>query len=319
MRRRDFIQGIAGSAIAWPLAARAQQERRVGILMPGPESDAEQQTLVAIFQQTLRELGWNEGQNLAIYLRWGAAQAQNIVALDPEVILAYPTSVLIQLRRETSTIPIVFVGVSDPLAQGIVTSLARPTGNITGFSNPSFSLVGKALQMLKDIAPNVSRIALIISADNGSAPAFLQAFNTLSPSLAITPVTVVYKDGIEIKHAIEELASQPNGGLFFPRDTNTRLDKDLIVQLAAQHNLPAVYAQREMVTAGGLMSYGIDQVEAFRSAASYVDRILRGAKPSDLPIQEPTRFQLVINFKTAKSLGLTVPLGLRASADEVIE
>jgi putative ABC transport system substrate-binding protein len=326
------------------VAARAQQPeqmRRVGVLMVGPESDPEQQAQVAVFQQVLGQLGWVEGRNLKTYVQWavadqlGALEPHNrsepstksaisravkeLVALEPDVILASPTVVLIPLQRETSSIPIVFVGVSDPLAQGIVTSLARPTGNVTGFSNPQFSLVGKSLQMLKDIAPDVSRVALIISAANGSAAAYFRAFNTVATSFAVTPVTAAYRDRTDIERAIEAFSRQPNGGLVLPRDTTTNLNRDLIVELAARYRLPAVYAQREIVASGGLMSYGIEPSEAFQGAASYVDRILRGAKPSDLPVQEPTRFEFVINLKTAKGLGLTIPPSIQMTADAVIE
>jgi putative ABC transport system substrate-binding protein len=321
MRRRDFL-GALRAAAAWPLAARAQQPermRRIGVLMVGPESDTEQQDLVAIFQKALSELGWNEGRNLKTYLRWGAAYAKDIVALEPEVIMAFPTIVLIPLQKETNSIPIVFVGVSDPLAQGIVTSLARPTGNVTGFSNPQLSLVGKSLQLLKDVAPDVSRVSLMISTSNGSAAAYFRVFRTLAASFALTPITSAYRDSSDLERMIEEFSRQPNGGLLFPRDTNTGLNRDLIIELAARHHLPSVYAQREMVASGGLMSYGIDPGEPFRDAASYVDRLLRGAKPSELPVQEPTRFEFVINLKTAKALGLRVPLTLQTTADEVIE
>ncbi len=323
MRRREFITLVSGAAATWPLAAHAQQQgdqiRRVGVLMVGPESDAEQRAQVAMFQHSLEQLGWSEGRNLKTFLRWGISSVKDIVGLQPEAILAFPTNVVIPLRKETSSIPIVFVGVSDPLAQGIVTNLARPTGNITGFSNPPFSLVGKSLQILKDIAPNVSRVALIIGTSNGAAAGYFDAFHKLAASFALTPVIITFNNSSDIERGVDEFSRQPNDGLFFPRDTSTNQNRDLIVQLASRHRLPAVYAQREFVAAGGLMSYGTDPNEAFRRAASYIDRILRGAKPGDLPVQEPTLFELVINLKTAKALGLTVPLTLQTTADEVIE
>jgi putative tryptophan/tyrosine transport system substrate-binding protein len=322
MRRREFIS-LIGAAASCPVAALAQQPedqaRRVVVLMVGPESDAEQRAQVDMFHRALEQLGWNEGQNLKTYVRWGLSSVKNVVGLQPDAILAYPTNVVILLQKQTRSIPIVFVGVSDPLAQGIVTSLARPTGNITGFSNPQFSLVGKSLQILRDIAPNVLRVALIISATNGAAAGYFDAFHKFSGSFALTPVVISFNDSSDIERGVEEFSREPNGALFFPRDTATNLKRDMVVGLATQFRLPAVYAQREFVAAGGLISYGIDPNEPFQRAASYVDRILRGARPGDLPVQEPTRYELVINLKTAKALGLTIPLALQATADEVIE
>ncbi len=323
MKRRDFIVLIGGVVAAWPIATQAQQPedqiRRVGVLMVGPESDAEQQAQVAMFQQALEQLGWSEDRNLKTFVRWGVSSLKDILDLHPDAILAFPTNVVKPLQKETRSISIVFVGVSDPLAQGIVTSLARPTGNITGFSNPQFSLVGKSLQILKDIAPNVSRVALVVSSTNGAAGGYIDTFRKSSASFALTPVIITFNDSSDIERGVDDFSRQLNGGLFFARDTNTNQNRDLVVALAARHHLPAVYAQRDFVTVGGLMSYGTDPNEPFRRAASYIDRILRGAKPADIPVQEPTRFELVINLKTARTLGLTVPLTLQTTADEVIE
>ena len=223
------------------------------------------------------------------------------------------------LLKETQSIPIVFVGVSDPLSQGIVTSLARRGGNVTGFSNPAFSLVSKSLQMLKEIAPTVERVAVIISAVNGSAPMYFRVVDEIAKSLAITPVKATFQTRAEIKGVVEAFAAYPNGALFVPRDTTSENNRDLLIELAALHRLPAIYGRRSFVADGGLISYGSDPMDQYRTAASYVARILRGEKPGELPIQEPTKFELTLNLKTAKALGLTVPLTLQAAADEVIE
>jgi len=327
--RRQFISALGGAAVTWPIAARAEQAdrvRRIGVLTSYSEADPEGQVQLAQFRQVLQDLGWVVGRNVQIDYRWSAGNIDNtrkyareLVALAPDVILAAPSNVVIRLLTETRSIPIVFANVSDPITQGVVASLARPGGNVTGFSNPPFSLVGKSLQLLKEVAPGVSRVALIISDSNGAAPIYFRVFDDVANTLAITPVKSPFHDRSGIEQAIEVFAREPNGGLFVPRDNISEENRDLFVELAARHHLPAVYARRTIVADGGLMSYGSDPLEQYRGAASYVDRILRGEKPGDLPVQEPTKFEFVINLRTAKALGLTIPQALRTTADEVIE
>jgi putative ABC transport system substrate-binding protein len=330
MRRRAFITLLGGAAAAWPLAARAQQGarmRRIGILM-GAADDGGYTQQVAAFRQALEQLGWSEGRNLATEMRWGGndparikALAAELVSLEPEVILAAPSNTVIAVQRATRSIPIVFVNVSDPVGQGIVDSLSRPTGNVTGFSRLEFSLVGKWLQLLKEIAPGTSRIALMIFTINAASPGWYRMFENVAPSLAIEPIAAPMRERAEIERTIEVLARKPGGGLIVPGDTVVRTPavRRSIVELAARHRVPAIYHGPEFVAAGGLMSYGVDPTDPFRRAAEYVDRILKGETPADLPVQQPVKFQLVINLKTAKALGLSVPLTLQASADEVIE
>jgi putative ABC transport system substrate-binding protein len=331
IERREFITLLGGAAVAWPLATRAQQPermRRVGVLMGWREGNPESQARLAMFKKGLAELGWIEGQNVRIDLRWGGGDADRIkalaaelVSLDPEVILAGPSNSLIPLQKETRSIPIVFVSVSDPLGQGIVESLARPTGNVTGFSNLEFSLMGKWLQMLKEIAPGVARVAVMISTSNLVSANWYRVFNTLAPSFAVEPIAAPIRERADIERTIEALGRAPGGGLIVPGDTLVRTPdvRRSMVELTARHRVPAMYPGPEFVADGGLMSYGVDQIDPYRRAASYVDRILKGETPADLPVQQPTKFELVINLRTAKALGLSVPLTLQASADEVIE
>ena len=309
MRRRKFI-ALFGSTAAWPLAARAQQggqARRIAVLMSFDETDPEGQGSVALFRQVLKESGWVEGGNVQLFVRWARLSddivkyAGAVVSLSPDVILASSTRALLPLLKETHSIPIVFVGVSDPLVQGIVTSLARPGGNVTGFSNPSFSLVGKSLQLLKEIAPEVSRVAVIISASNGAAPMYFRVIDSIAKSLAITPVKATFRTRPEIEQVIEAFASEPNGALYVPRDNFAETNRDLFIKLASLHHLPAVYGPRTFVADGGLLSYGSDPLDQYRGAASYVDRILRGEKPGDLPIQEPTKFGLSLQPQDRQS------------------
>lgn len=329
MRRRGFIT-LLGGAVAWPLAARAQQSermRRIGVLFGGP-NDANFQSKFAAFRQMLQQLGWIDGRNIEFNIRWGGNDAERIVTearelvrSKPDVILVGPTNALIPLKKETDSIPIVFVQVSDPLGQGIVESLARPTGNITGFSNLEFSLIGKYLQILREIAPSTTRIAVMIHTSNAVSANWFRMFNTVAPSFAIEPITAPVRDRADIERTIESLARRPNGGLILPSDTfveNPDVRK-FIVGLAALHRVPTLYTNPEFVRGGGLISYGIDQLDQYRGAASYVNRILKGETPADLPVQQPAKFELVINLKTARALGLNVPLSLQASADEVIE
>ncbi len=328
MRRREFIT-LLGGATAWPLAARAQQSERVrlvGILM-GSADNVEMRSRIGAFVNAFQELGWIEGRNVRIDLRWGgsperiAAQARGLVQLQPDVIFVGPTNALIPLQKETRTIPIVFVSVSDPLGQGFVQSVARPTGNITGFSNLEFSLIGKWLQIVKEAVPGVRQVALMISTANASSPKWYQTFNGIAPTAGIEPITASIRHPGDIEDTVKSLARVPNSALIVAGDTlvETPPIRRLIVDLTAAHRLPALYGTLTFAGEGGLIVYGIDQVDPYRRAASYVDRILKGEKPGDLPVQQPTKFRFVINLKAAKALGIELPPTLVATADEVIE
>ena len=290
MRRREFITLLGGVA-AWPLAARAQQPermRRLGVLI-GSDDNADARGLFAEFHHALEQLGWSYGGNIQIDIRWGSdsergtAYAKELVRLNPEVIFAGPTNVVLALQRETRTIPIVFVRVSDPIGQGIVESLARPNGNITGFSNADFPILGKQVQLLKDIVPTVFRVGLMIHAINAASTYYYRLLDELAPSLGITPFAAPIREIGEIEPIFNTLAQGPRSGLVIPGDTvlETRPVRELIVRLAASHGLPAVYGRRTFVADGGLVSYGVDPADLFRRAAAYVDRILRGERPSD--------------------------------------
>jgi putative ABC transport system substrate-binding protein len=331
MRRRDFITGIAGSAAAWPLAARAQQPdrvRRIGVLAALAEDDPEMTARLAAFRQGIQKRGWSEGRNVSIDIRCAPLSsedqarvvAKELIALQPDVILALTTPAVAALQRESRAIPIVFVGITDPIGAGFVASMPRPGGNITGLMLFEASVTGKWLAMLKEIAPRLERAAFMTNPK--TAPSYnyyLRAAQSLSPSLGIKVVPSLVENATDIERTIEAFARTPNGGLLLTPDTHTNGHRDLIIALAAQHSLPTVAWLRAFVAAGGLMSYGVDFVDMSRQAASYVDRILRGDKPSDLPVQAATKFETIINLKTAKALGLTVPPGLLVAADEVIE
>jgi len=301
--------------------------RRVGVLFGGPNT-ADFRSKLAAFQQTLQQVGWVEGRNIEFDIRWGSndadrilQEAHELVRVKPDVILVGPTDALVPLKKETETIPIVFVGVSDPLGRGIVKSIARPTGNVTGFSNLEFSLIGKYLQILKEIAPSTKRVAVMIHTSNAVSVNWFSMFNTVAPSFAIEPITAPVRDRADIEQTIESLAREADGGLILPGDTyvdNPDVRK-FIIGLAASYKLPALYTNPEFARDGGLMSYGLDQLDQYRGAAYYVNRILKGETPADLPVQQPTKFELVINLKTARAMGLTVPLTLQTIADEVIE
>jgi putative ABC transport system substrate-binding protein len=327
MRRRKFL-GLVGGAASWPVVALAQQPapmRRIGVLVGLAENDPEMKERLAGFRQGLEKLGWSEGSNVRIDYRFAPAGAQahllarELVALQPDVILAQSTPATAALKPETSTIPIVFAGVADPIGSGFIASLARPSGNLTGWLQYEEGITGKWLAMLKEIAPNLKRAALLANPRTAAFDYFLRSAKTLAPSLAIEVVPMPIENANDFERSIEGFAREPNGGLVLPPDTTTVIHRDLIITLAARHRLPAVYAVRVFVAAGGLMYYGTDFVELYRQAASYVDRILRGAKITDLPVQLPTKFETVVNLKTAKALGLTVPQGLLVAADEVIE
>jgi putative ABC transport system substrate-binding protein len=331
MKRREFITLLGGTTAAWPLAARAQQGermRRIGVLMGFAEDDPQVKAFLAGLQQGLERLGWLEGRNVRIDYRYAPAAnpaqapalARELAILQPDVIVVQATPLVAALQRETRTIPIVFVGIADPIGSGFIESMVRPGGNLTGFMLFESSVVGKWLAMLKEIAPRLARAALVINPK--SAPYYnfyLRAAEAAAPSLAIEIVPSFVEEATDIEHSIKALARVSNAGLVFPPDNMTNLHRDLIIALAAKHRLPAVYNARIWVAAGGLMSYGSVRVDQYRQAASYVDRILRGAKPADLPAQAPTKYETTLNLTTAKALGLTVPPGLLVSADEVIE
>jgi putative tryptophan/tyrosine transport system substrate-binding protein len=330
MRRREFISLLGGAAVLWPLAAHAQQGervRRVGVLMALPEDDPDTKARLAGLRQGLEALGWFEGRNVRIDYRFAPAGvgaqvlAKELVALQPDVIVGNASPVTGALQRETRTIPIVFTGVADPIGSGFITNLARPGGNITGFLLFEASITGKWLAMLRGIAPALSRAALVINPKTAVYyEFFLRAAQASASSLAIELVFAPIENAAaDIERTVEAFAQAPNGGLLLPPDTNTIVHRDFIIALAARHRLPAVYSDRLFVEAGGLMCYSTNRADQFRAAASYVDRILRGAKPADLPVQVPTKYETVINLKTAKALGLSVPPGLLVAADEVIE
>jgi putative ABC transport system substrate-binding protein len=329
-RRRQFMALLGGAAAAWPLAARAQQGeqvQRVGVLMGLAEDDPDAKARLAGFRRGLESLGWSEGRNIRLDTRFapGLAQVQvlakELVALQPEVILAHATPLVAALQRETVAIPIVFANITDPVGSGFVASLARPGGNITGLLLFEASITGKWLAILKEVAPHLARAALVINPQ--TAPYydyFLREAQAAAASLAIEVVfSPIGGTAADIERAINAFASVPNGGLVLPPDANTTVHRDLLIALAARHRLPAVYSDRLFVVAGGLLCYSIDRIDQFRQAASYVDRILRGVKPADLPVQTPTKYETVVNLKTAKTLGLTVPDKLLVAADEVIE
>jgi putative ABC transport system substrate-binding protein len=330
MQRREFITLLGGAAVAWPRAARAQQAdrmRRVGVLESRTADDPEGRARLAVFAEGLRELGWTEGRNVRIDYRWAAANADRhrtyaaeLVALAPDVILTSASASVTALQQTTRTVPIVFVNIIDPVGAGFVASLARPGGNATGFTLFEYSLSGKWLELFKEIAPNLTRIAILrdpaIAAGIGQF-AVIQAMAPPSFGVELSPIDE--RDGGEIERDIAAFARAPNGGLIVTASSGAVANRDLIIMLAARHRLPAVYPFRYFVTSGGLISYGPDTTEQYRRAASYVDRILKGQKAADLPVQAPTKYELAINLKTAKALDLTVPPSLLARADQVIE
>jgi putative ABC transport system substrate-binding protein len=329
MRRRDFMRAIGVAAASWPIAARAQQPvrmRRIGVLFNFSSDDAEGQARNAAFLQGLQEHGWAVGVNIRIDARWATTNAAEIrrhaaelVALAPDVILATGGSSVGALLQVTRRVPVVFPNAIDPVGAGIVQSLERPGGNVTGFMTQENNVAGKWLEILKDIAPRVTRAAVLRNSDVSSGPAQFGIVQAAAPSLkmSVTPVNVFEVSAIE--RAVAAFARSPNGGLIITAASSGRRYRDSIIGSAARHKLPAVYPARLFAFAGGLISYGPDQIRQYRHAASYIDRILRGEKPADLPVQAPTKYELVINLKTAKALGLTVPPTLLARADEVIE
>ena len=328
MIRREFIT-LLGSAAAWPVVARAQpgkRTRRIGVLLPAAADDSNYQARVGAFLQGLALLGWTVGRNVWIDTRWATANAADIrrhaaelVALALDVILATGGTAVGALQQATRTVPIVFPVLGDPVAAGFIDSLARPGGNITGFMNFENSMGGKWLELLKQIAPGVTRAAVLRDTAEGSGTSQFAAIQAVAPSLRVEVNPVNMRDAGEIERAVAAFARSPNGGLILTAGAAAQLHLNLIVTLAARHKLPAVYPERTWVGAGGLISYGPDQIDQYWQAAGYVDRILKGEKPADLPVQAPTKYETVLNLKTAKALGLDVPPSLLARADEVIE
>ena len=328
MRRREFIT-LLGGAAAWPLAARAQQSRRmrrVGALLPYAANDPQAQTRNAAFLQGLQQLGWTVGTNVQIDYRWAAGNeddtrkyAAELVALAPDVIFASGSAAVGPLHRATRTVPIVFAIVPDPVGAGFVDSLARPGGNITGFTPYEYGIGAKWLEVLKQVAPSVTRAAVLRDPAITAGIGLWGAIQSVSPSFGVELRPVDVRDAGEMERALAAFAESPNGGLILTGSAWAIVHRDLIIALAARHRLPAVYDERYFAAAGGLISYGSDSAEQLRLAAGYIDRILRGEKPGDLPVQQPTKYELVINMKTAKALGLTVPDTVLARADEVIE
>jgi putative ABC transport system substrate-binding protein len=329
MRRRQFIT-LAGGAVAWPVASRAQQAggmRRIGVLMSFAADDSTAPALVSAFAQGLQERGWSVGGNVRIDYRWGAGDidrfrryAAELVALAPDVIVATAGSIVGALQQASRTVPIVFVTTIDPVGSGFVASLARPGGNATGFTAYEFSMSGKLLELLKEIAPGVTRVAVIRDPFVPAGSAGFAAIQTVAPSFGVELTPIGVREAEEIERGIAAFARGSNDGLIMVGPpSSAQVHRDVIITLAARHRLPAVYSSTVFVTSGGLIAYGTDPVDQYRRAAGYVDRILKGEKPADLPVQAPNRYQLVINLKTAKALGLTLPDTVLARADEVIE
>ena len=332
MRRRDVVSLLGGAAVSWPLTARAQQladqRRRIGVLMTYDESDPQGQPLVAAFREGLRTLGWAEGRNIQIDTRWGTLDvelrqrfAKELVTLKPDLILSQSTATTATLLQQTRTIPIIFANVADPVGSGFVATWARPGGNVTGFINFEPTMAGKWLELLKEIAPRISRVAFLFNP--ATAPfvteIYLNPFKAAAVSFGVEAITAPVHDRSELETVVAAQAREPNGALIAMPDSFTDAHRVEITSLATRYRLPAVYPFRFFAEVGGLLSYGVDQTDNFRRAATYVDRILKGDKPAELPVQAPTKFELVINLKTAKAIGLDVPLHLQQLADEVIE
>jgi putative tryptophan/tyrosine transport system substrate-binding protein len=328
LKRRSFITLLSGAA-TWPLTARAQQPdrmRRIGVLMNGAADDPEGQARIAAFHEGLQELGWTRGRNARIDARWGAVDADSsrryaaeLVGLAPDVILASASAAVGALRQTTRTVPIVFVLIVDPVGAGFVETLAHPGGNITGFMNFEYTLSGKWLELLKEIAPGVTRAAVLRDSAVGSGAGQYAIIQAVAPSLRVELRPIEVRDPSEIERAIVTFAQTPNGGLIIAASPAAQVHRDLIITIAAHHQLPAVYPLPYFARSGGLIAYGPDTVSPYRRAAGYVDRILKGEKPADLPVQAPTKYELVLNMKTAKALGMEIPPTLLARADEVIE
>ena len=325
MRRRAFITFLGGAA-AWPLAARAQQRmRRVGVLM-GTSDDLQGQSWITGFRQKLQQLGWKDSHDVKIEVIWGGADIEHIrtsaaelVNSKPDLILAYTVRVLNALRQKTTQIPIVFIATNDPVGLGIVKSLAHPGGNLTGFMLYEVSVAGKLVELLKEMVPQLARVGLLFNPNNSSAEPYWRVIKDTAKSTGVIAVSFPVRDAGSIQDAISVFVREPNGGLVLPTDATITAYRDLIVELSNRHRLPVVYSFRSVVAGGGLMSYGPDTADLFLRAASYTDRILKGEKPADLPVEAPTKFTLAVNVKTAKAMGLTVPASILLRADELIE
>ena len=327
IRRREFITLLGGAAALLPIAAKAQPERarRIGVLTTLAEGDSGNRALLTTFRERLENLGWVDGRDIRIDYRWGTIGAERVesavtelLSLAPVLFLSNDSPILGALRRQTRSIPIVFVGISDPLGSRLVESMARPGGNATGFVNFEFSMGGKWLELLKEVAPNLKRVLILLPPGNLASEGFLRVIDATAPALGLQPIAAVVSGAAEIEHAIGAFAQEQNGGLLVLPSPLLQ-QRNLIVSLATQHRLPAIYANREFVASGGMMSYTTDFLELYRRAASYVDRILRGETPGDLPVQVPTKFVLIINHKAAKVIGLPIPESFLLRADEVIE
>ena len=330
MRRREFISLIGGAAATWPLFARAQQAermRRIGVLMGFAENDSRSHAHMAAFRDGLQKLGWTEGRNIRIDTRWAAFDAESrqrfakeLITLRPDLILSHSTPTTAELLLQTRTIPIIFGTVTDPVGSGFVASLPRPGGNVTGFTLVEPTMAAKWVELLKEIAPRVNRVAMLFNPATATyADYFLKPFKAAAPSLAVEAIAAPARGMSELESVVAAQEREPNGGLIVMPDSFTDANREEIISLAARYHLPAVYAYRFFTEHGGLLSYGADLSDNFRRAADYVDRVLKGEKPADLPVQAPTKFELVINLKTAKALGLSVPPSLLARADDVIE
>jgi len=329
MRRREFISFVGAVAATWPRAAHAQRPdrvRRIGVLMGLAASDPDAPRWASAFQQALQGSGWTEGRDIKIEYRWGTgdarvirAYAAELIGLAPEVIVTRGSTALRTMQQETNSIPLVFVSVSDPVGSGFVASLARPGGNITGFTIYDFAMGGKWLEILNEIAPTITRVGVILNPENSTNTGQIPSLEAAASTFHVSLTQLGIHDAGEIERGIKVFAREPNSGLIALADVITNVNRELIIRLAASYRLPAVYIFRHWANAGGLASYGADVVDQWRGAAAYVDRILKGEKPADLPVQAPTKLELVINMKTAKALGLTVSPSLLARADEVIE
>jgi ABC-type uncharacterized transport system substrate-binding protein len=328
VKRREFIALLGGAAAAWPLAARAQQPhmRRIGILMPYPPTDMEMQARVRAFREELRKKGWATRVNVQFDERWTTdnmdlirASAANLAELTPDAILAIGGRVIPVLMQATRTVPIVVPGGADPVARGWIKSLARPGGNVTGFAQLELSVIGKMLQTLKELAPSVVRVAMLYNPDNPAATFFAGSFEAAAPPLGVQAIPSPIHGLADIERVVADVAAQPDGGIFAAPDVTVSSLMEQVVALITRHRLPAIYSERFAIAHGGLAFYGVDRIELYRGAASYVDRILRGEKPGDLPFQQPTKYELVINRKAAAALGLEIPPRLLFTADEVIE
>jgi ABC-type uncharacterized transport system substrate-binding protein len=325
LRRREFIKVIVASAVGWPLAANAQVHTRRVAALVGTGNDALGQSWITAFRQKLRDLGWSD-RDIQIEVIWGGgdiehirASAADLVKSKPDVILVYTVRVLNEVRRRTTEIPVVFIATNDPVGLGIVKSLAHPGGNLTGFTLYEVSIAGKLVELLKEMVPKLARVALLFNPNNSSAELYWPLIQKIAKSLDIIPVSFAVRDAASIQEVIDAFVREPNGGIVLPNDATTTTHRDLIVELAARYRLPVVYSFSSVVAGGGLISYGPDTSDLFIQAASYVDRILKGEKPANLPVQAPTKFTLAVNVKTAKAIGLTVPPSVIARADEVIE